>query len=106
MHDRDRRTQRSERKLEALAFFLDAERERSGASLLAVFDGERVIAASGEPSARRDLVTLMRRSTSSRDHYVLSMHAGSRALSLACLDRRVRSVRSVERAVARILGAV
>ncbi|MBK6514849.1 MAG: hypothetical protein IPM79_24625 [Polyangiaceae bacterium] len=102
----DRRTRRAHAPLLALEYFLDAERERSGASALGVFLDSEPLVVSAEESASGLLLTelLADGSTCQRDLYVHALPFGESSMKLASLDRRVGSARSVAATVERILG--
>jgi hypothetical protein len=101
----DRRKKRAHAPLLALEYFLDAERARSGAAAVGLFHGGEALATSAtDVVARRELAATMAGGSTQRDLYVLPLSVGGRRVTLASLDRRVRSMRSVEHSVGRILG--
>ncbi|NUP14239.1 MAG: hypothetical protein HOW73_50030 [Polyangiaceae bacterium] len=101
----DRRTRRAHAPLLALEYFLDAERARSGASAVGIYLDDEVLATSAvDQRCSRALGDSMSGSDAGvRDVYVLPLRVGEHSLRVASLDRRVRSVRAVERTVRRIL---
>lgn len=116
---KDRRTKRAHAPLLALEYFLDAEREKVGASAIGLFlDDEPLVVSAADAFSQRALASCVGDRASreramaadrsggeptDRDLYVLPMAEGE--LVLASLDARVRSVREMERSITRILSA-
>jgi hypothetical protein len=102
----ERRLRRSSSPREAAELYLAAERDRSHASALLISDGGRIVAASA--ASPRDLLGLQRaiveQDETDRDHFQHQLDVAGRSLRLASLDARVRSVRAVQRDLARILA--
>lgn len=83
----------------ATEYLLDAQRERAGAEAVVLFDSGELLASSGalgaEPGA------LLERDG---DVYTHRLSLEGRSMVLASLGARVKSVRVVEEALARILA--
>lgn len=101
----DRRNRRAHAPLLALEYYLDAERERSGATALGLFlDSEPLVVSARESAAGLLLTELLAEgATCQRDLYVHALPCQDGALTLASLDRRVGSARGVASTVERIL---
>jgi hypothetical protein len=115
---KERRRRRSGRKDEALRLLLDAVRERSEISSIAIIDGRGlVVAGSGPerellvlgavagPAASGPLDPACERLTEGTDVMSCPLALGERRLYLAALGDRVRRMPEAARGVARILLA-
>lgn len=95
----DRRKKRAVGPLLATEYLLDAQRERAGAEAVVLFDGGELLASSGrlggEPGALLE---------HDGDVYTHRLSLEGRSMVLASLGARVKSVRGVEEALARILA--
>jgi hypothetical protein len=114
---RDRRKRRSGRKDEALKLLLEAVRERSDISSIAIIDGhgtvvagagpERELLVLGEvaaPAARGAFDLRCEELTSGTDVVSCPLQNGERRLYLAALGERVARMPEAARGVARILA--
>ncbi len=106
----DRRRRRAHSPLLAAEYYLDSERERSGAAAVILWEGSEPLATSVAREADRAMFTAVAReaerdgSEPGRDVYVHRVTVGGRTLLLASVDARLPSVRRAEAALARILA--
>lgn len=103
----DRRSLRASSPLLAAEFYLDAERSRSGACALVLFETGAVMVSSSDSGD--DLSEVLRAvagdESGDRDLYSHPLSFKGKAVVLASLGARVPSVLRVERDLGRILAA-